>query len=46
MSVMSRRRSLQTLGALAGAALLHGSSREAAAAKGDPKVEAAIEKGL
>ena len=44
--LMSRRRSLQTLGALAGAAVLQGSSREAQAAKGDPKVEAAIEKGL
>jgi hypothetical protein len=43
---MNRRQSLQTLGAIAGAALWQSSSRQAEAAKGDPKWESAIEKGL
>jgi hypothetical protein len=43
---LNRRQSLQTLGALAGAAMLHGAGGTARAVKGDPKWEAAIEKGL
>ena len=44
--LMNRRRSLQTLGALASGAVVAGLCRRAEAAKADPKVEAAIEKGL
>src|SRR5262245_59508349 len=44
---INRRSALQSLGAtLAGAAFYQGASGSAAAAKGDPKWDAAIEKGL
>jgi len=44
---LTRRQSLQSLtAALAGAAFVSGTSRRAAAAKGDPKWDQAIEKGL
>ena len=46
-TLLNRRQTLQTLGAsLASAALLSGPTRRAEAAKGDPKIEQAIEKGL
>jgi squalene cyclase len=45
--LLNRRETLRTLGgALAGAALCQGMGRRAEAAKGDPKWDAAIEKGL
>src|SRR3954463_11542120 len=46
-TTITRRQSLQSLtAALAGAAFFRGTSRRAEAAKGDPKWEQAIEKGL
>ncbi len=44
---INRRQTLQSLGAsLASVAMLSGNSRRAEAAKGDPKIEQAIDKGL
>ena len=43
---LSRRRALQAVSAAAGTAMLPVLPSSALAAKGDPKVEAAIEKGL
>src|SRR5947209_17901685 len=44
---LTRRQTLSALGAtLAGSAFFHGTARPAVAAKGDPKWESAIEKGL
>ena len=46
-TLLNRRQTLQSLGAsLASAALLSGPTPRASAAKGDPKIEQAIEKGL